>query len=222
MRIAEEYSGELSVDTRSSGCQDVVHTCRGRDSRHSGRRADQRPGRAVVTVIHRPTRLVANVERGPARCRLRPDHRMHLLTPSQHHRIALRGPLCCVAQGQPQPSEDPPGLLRRGADSEAGFGQCHHDFPRSRQLGDVVLGWMMASGDGAQVLRLLIGQVWRLARMRPRRPDLNAQLLDDLPAGGRHQSTGPELPVRHHSLPDSHCGNEMIIEDSSCGLEPIT
>jgi hypothetical protein len=202
VRIAEEYSGELSaslhpcgvmvarcrhwgrlcgdarpmsqcltfVDTRSSGCHDVVHTCRGRDSRHSGRRAGQRPGRAVATVIHRPTRLVADGERGPVQCRLRPDHRMHLLTPSQHHRITLGGPLCCAVQGQPQPSGDPPGPLRRGADTEAGFGECH----------------------------------------------------PDLPVGGRHHSTGPELLVRHHSVPTSHCGNEVINVDSSCGLEPIT
>lgn len=92
------------VDTQSSGYRDrdIVHLCRGRDSRHSACRDGPRPGRTAAAVIHRPTGLVAGVDRGPVRYRLRPNHR-----------IALGGPLACVVQGQQSRSLETSKVLTR-------------------------------------------------------------------------------------------------------------
>ena len=71
-----------------------------------------------------------------------------------------------------RPPQGPPGLLWQEADAEVGFHECPYDLPRSQRPRDLVQGWM-AGDDGARVFRLLIGQVWRLARMRPDGPGIS-------------------------------------------------
>lgn len=67
----------------------------------------------MVIVIYRPAELVAQVGRDPVLCRLRPEHRIHLLALGHPRRIALSGPQGCAVWAQPQPSRDPPGSLRQ-------------------------------------------------------------------------------------------------------------
>lgn len=159
-------------------------------------KADQRPRRAMVIVIYRPTGLVVKGDRGPVRCRLRPERRIHLLTTGYPRRITLRGSRGCAVWAQPQPSRDPPSSLWPDADADAGLHECPSGLWCPRRLGDVVLGWMMAGGEWVQFLRLLIGQVWRLARIRSRASGLPTQLDNHPLAGERRRSVQPELSVR--------------------------
>ncbi len=89
------------VDTPSSGCTDVGPRCRRCEGRDGGRRAGQRPGRAVAIVIASPAR---------ARHRRRSSHGPVQLGPGSpatsaharsHPRIVWRGPRGCPAWEQP-------------------------------------------------------------------------------------------------------------------------
>ena len=100
-------------DTRSSGCRDGGPAGRRRDSRHSCRRVDQRPGREVVIVIAPPARARRRRRLWPGAVQPAPGSPATpaLAHARSHPRIVLRGPLRCAVRGQLQLPRDPPGPL---------------------------------------------------------------------------------------------------------------
>lgn len=84
------------------------------------------------------------------------------------------GPRGCAVGGDSSCRGIPARPPVDSAGAEAGLRECLYAFLRPPRRGDVVLGWAIAGDEWAQFLRLLIGQVWRLAQMWPEAPGLDS------------------------------------------------